>query len=393
MRPSIAGTALLAFVALLVAQPAAAQPVVMDTLGTFDTQVKAYTTSERPPTWVPELKVVIQVDGYAAEDVLVYQLKQGAKKIGKAHTCSSSTSYSDKAPVGTIPGVTKEVDLVYFECKPDEKQGIAKGGAYQLELSYKQPLAGKEHKAFATLHFDVIVAAQGNFNNPWNHYVESGDHNLNVSMVYESQVREYGSSDAGRMLSGALGRASGKVAQPDIPPSVVIRTWFKERDPAMPRTTMSCMYNGKKVDGDDGDYQSVSRDYYSFVKKGKDTQYTERWIQRLYQLQKLKFDPPCGWEKYKKSGGATMDQFWLSKNPGEYRCVIMGGGEILKEVFFTVKDGKIVQSPCQPKINTVRQLVLVPAKDTKITNTKYDKKAGAIGFLRVKWDKGCPPAK
>jgi hypothetical protein len=390
MAPSrVVGAAILS---LLVAAPAAADPVVMDTLGVFDTQVKAYTTSERPPTWVPELKVVIAIEGYAAEDVLVYQLKQGAKKIGAAHTCSSSTSYADKAPTGTIPGVTKELDLVYFDCKPDEKQGISKGGDYQLELSLKQPLSGKEFKAFASLHFNVIVAKQGNHNDPWNFYVHNGDHNLNVSMAYESLVREYGPSDAGRMLSGVVGRASGKVAQPTIPPHVMIRTWFKEGETAMPRTTMSCMYNGKKVDGDDGDYQTESRDYYTFVKKGKDTRFTERWIQRLYTLAKLKFDPPCGWEKFKKSN-LSMDQFWLSKNPGEYRCVIMGGGEILKEVFFTVKDGKIAQSPCQSKINTLRQVTLVPAKDTKVSNIKFDKKAGAIGFHRVKWDTGCPPAK
>ena len=111
MKTGLVTSACLAVV-LFAGSASAADPIVIDTLGTFDTFVRPYTTNAKPPTWVPEVKVILAVDQWAAEDVLVLQLKKGKKKIGDAQTCSYYEYI--EAPPGSLTNVTEKKDLVFY---------------------------------------------------------------------------------------------------------------------------------------------------------------------------------------------------------------------------------------------------------------------------------------
>jgi hypothetical protein len=132
---------------------------------------------------------------------------------------------------------------------------------------------------------------------------------------------------------------------------------------------------------------------WSYVKKGSNKRDDNAWQQAEYFLYNLHPGPDAKGSK----GSWSRPQHWMNENPGEYRCVVTGDGEILKELYFTVgKDGNIVKPPCQlASMNSMKHVTLLRTVNKKLSSRKFDKKIGKkMGFEgRVKWAKGCPLVK
>ena len=92
----------------------------------------------------------------------------------------------------------------------------------------------------------------------------------------------------------------------------------------------------------------------------------------------------------------AQTSFWPPRH-GEYKCVITGGGKVLKELHFTVDaKGNIAKSPCQAQsMNSPRSITLLTTKLKTPYNAKWDKKLAAKRAYGggVTWAKGCPPTK
>ena len=172
-------------------------------------------------------------------------------------------------------------------------------------------------------------------------------------------------------------------------PSLTVRTWFK-KDKGFHPTKITCLYQDKRIDEAQG-HKGKEFSYWSYLKKGSMEREQAQWTQHYYQLHSLHPRPnPDG-----SKGSYSQPQHYLNENPGEYRCVVTGGGAVLKELFFRVgQDGEIVKPACQLKsMNTLHTVTLLAAKDHKLSTVDYDESIGKqSGFEgRVQWAKSCPP--
>ena len=352
------------------------KPWILDTFGKQETILRAWGSpgsKSKPSRWSAWLKFWVGFKEIANGDMISVQVYRGKKKLGKPHPCKPSK-------------VMAEYKLAYFDCKaPKDRdwKGLFKtAGVHTLKLTYKKPIEGVTFKDFAALQLNVKKLKKGSSNNPAVAWDTIHDMKLAVSTVEESIT------GSGRGPTGHASLAFFSAFRKGIP-YLTIRTWFK-REKRLESTSLTCLYKGKRV-AEGHAIGGHNFDYWSYVKKGSPKRDDAKWIQAVYQVHMLKPRPGPGGNK----GSWSKEPHWLHENPGEYKCVIVGDGDVIKELHFTVgEEGAIVKPECQLKsMNTLSTVSLVRTVDKKLSDRKYDKKAGKkYGFHgRVKWPKGCPP--
>lgn len=173
-----------------------------------------------------------------------------------------------------------------------------------------------------------------------------------------------------------------------IIPYLLLHTWFKTGD-RLPRLKATCLFDGKRI----AEADSVGGhkfDYWSYKRKGSPDRDKPSWVQAEFFLYSLHPRPDAEGNK----GSWAKPQHWMNENPGDYKCVITGDGDVVKEVHFKVgADGEVVREPCQAQsVNSLSTVTLVRTMDKKLSDTGYDKNAGKKSAFqgRVKWAKGCP---
>ncbi len=352
------------------------KPWILDTFGRQETILRVWGspgTKSKPSRWSIRLQFWVGFGEIANGDVVMVQVLKGRKKLGKPGACKPSHVWPDNK-------------LAFFKCQvPRDRdwKGLFKtAGVHTIKLTYKKPIEGKVFKDFAVFQLTSKKLKKGASNNPAVAWGTDHDMRLAVSTVEEA-VTSSGSGETGDTT-----RAFFAVYRKGIS-YLEIRTWFK-RVKRLERTSLTCLYKGKRV-AEGHSIGGHNFDYWSYVRKGSPKRDDAKWVQVAYQVHMLKSRPGPGGNK----GSWSKEPHWLHENPGEYKCVILGDGEVLKELYFTVgEDGAIVKPECQLKsVNTLATITLLRAVDKKLSDRKYDKKIGKkYGFQgRVKWPKGCPP--
>jgi hypothetical protein len=355
------------------------KPTLIDTIGPLETTVLVQMHVGRPPVWVPEPTLMVRFDGYRSDDVIVMQLEKDGKTKGKPMMCGARIH-------------SKKMALAIFTCRPKKEFGLTEQGTFKLNVTYRQTLAQKEHP-LASLILPVVELKHGSQNKPQIVFGDNMDARMNVSTIEEAggtgfndPANEFGIPNRdNENLINALVTAHD---MPESIPYAVFRTWFKAGK-NMIRTKLTCFYKDEIV-AEAPDTGHNQRKNWSHEKNGRRH---ELWSQVYYRVNSLKIRPRYGGDK---SGFAGKLHF-LSENPGPYRCVISGGGEILKELHFEVgADGKIAKPACQAtSMKTMRHVTLLHQVDKKVSFVPHDANAGSKhGFYgNVAWSNGCPPMK
>ena len=352
------------------------KPWILDTFGKEETIIRAWGspgTKSKPSRWSAWLKFWVGFKDIANGDMISVQVYEGKKKLGKPHPCKPTAVMAD-------------VKLAYFDCKApkdrDWKDLFKTSGVHTLKLTYNKPIEGVTFKDFAVLQLNAKQLKKGSANNPTLAWDTDHDMKLGVSTVTEEI------SGSGRGPTGHAVVAFASAFRKGIP-YLTIRTWFK-REKRLESTSLTCMYKGKRVAEGHG-IGGHNFDYWSYIKKRSPKRDDAKWIQATWQVQMLKSRPGPGGNK----GSWSKEPHWLHENPGEYKCVIVGDGDVIKEIYFTVgEEGALVKPECQlASMNTLSTVTLVRTVDKKLSDRKYDKKISKkYGFHgRVKWPKGCPP--
>lgn len=353
-------------------------PVLLDTIGAFETEVGAQVQPLVKPAWIPTYKFVVEFDGFDQNDVVLVQWKLGGKAMGKPVPCAPAAGIRDAQVNPQTPVVPAH--LLLFDCKHPKDSAVSRGGAFTLELVYKQTLVDKK-TPLATLEATAIELKQGSQNKQTSTWMASHDHRLTGAIIEEHI--NYGRDYNVMLQQVALQHHdAARAAKLGGSTHYNIRFWTKYKQGGPTRMTMSCLLDGKPVvEGKHAGGQT--RSYWTY--KGKDKESGD-WAEQVFQFVKSRV--------YKQDDEAGV---WMwNEHPGDYRCVATAGGEIIKEVFFTIDaEGKVVDSPCQKQMRTLRHIRLVRAKDTsRLTNTTFDAKAGKKGYFgRVTWGAGCPSDK
>lgn len=351
-------------------------PRLIDTLGVYETEVSAYIAANANPAWVPQYKFLVEFDGYAQEDVVLVQWKQGGKAIGKPAPCTATAAAKD-AQLNPQQQVYP-VNMAYYDCRHPNDAAITKAGTFTLDLTYKQTLADKL-TPLGTLEMKVIELKQGSQNKQTSTWTVSHDHRLGMATIEENINR---SREAGHDLQQImlLHNEAARTAKLGGPPHYTIRFWTKYKQGGPNTLAMACLLDGKRVvearhtGGED-------RSYWTFQGKERES---GKWEQQEFQFYK---------SRAYNDGAANGTEVWIfGDNPGDYRCVATAGGETVAEVMFTIgANGAIVDSPCQAQVSTVRHVHIAKMKAGKLTNTTLDAGASKKAFFgRVAWKKGCP---
>lgn len=382
MKPALGVVVALGISALPVYAAAESVPRLIDTVGVVETELGITIDPASKPTWAPKQHFIVEFDGYATEDVVLVQWKQGGKAIGKPVACSADGFVQEVRSQPTKP--VFPANLAHFMCQHPKETGIAKAGTFTFELTYKQTLADKKFP-LGTLEMTVIEIKQGSQNKQFSTWVVSQDHRMPIATI-EEQIKGR-SGRAWEDLSPAMMQhheVNRKNDNYGAPPVYVVKFWTKFKNlKKTPDIKLACMLDGKKVaEGTSGHVGGF--DYWSYT--GKTGQDNVRWQQHTLTLKNL--------YAYRDPNSPKDSWVW-AEHPGDYRCIALAAGETVKEVFFTIAaDGTIKDTECQAQINTVRHVHLIRAKDTAVANMPFDAKVGKKGFFgRVTWAAGCPAGK
>ena len=254
-----------------------------------------------------------------------------------------------------------------------------------LKVRYKQTLLGASHD-LATPKLDVVAIKHGSKNKLKLNYADNLDMKMGAAMIEEVGNSLPGATSSGKRDLEAIHSALGSAMdQPESVPFATFRFWVKgEKTWLAPK--FSCIYKGKKV-AEARPGGGVSRNYWSHTEAGR---IKVRWDQMVFRVNDLKFRPP-------KSGvkpSFARPVHWMNENPGDYRCVMASGGELVKELHFTIAAaGKLVRPDCQAALmKSLRHVTLVRQVNKAIAKIAYDealaRKTGYQG--NVAWRDGCP---
>jgi len=352
------------------------KPFIVDTIGRKETRFRAWPspgTKAKPSRWSAKLEFWVKYDQIAGGDVVLIEVLKGRKKLGPPTACRPSK-------------VLGQYQLALFDCKAPKTRKwetlFSSAGDHTINLTYKKPIEGKQFKNFATLHVRVKKLLHGASNNPAVTWGTDYDQTLGVSTIEEAVTSSARNSVGHTMV--AMNAAFRKEIA-----GVVIRTWVKRAE-RMGSVSLTCLYKGKRV-AEGRLINSDDFDYWSFVRKGSPKRDKASWIQLAFDVGMIRFRPGPGGSR----GSYGQKPHWLSDSPGEYKCVVLDGGEVVKELFFAVgNEGDIIKPACQLKsMNTLSTVTLLRAKDRKLSDTKYDKAISKKRAFegRVKWARGCPP--
>jgi hypothetical protein len=393
------GAAVILVVSLALTGIAGAQdkPVLVDSIGGFQTLVRALVVpvnrgGKSVNGWYPEASFVLKMDEIDSEDVVLLQWKLGAKKIGTPFTCKYLHHFKDLGLdySQTVNKVAdKTLPLAFFTCALPrdrrEKEAQTTHGPFSLQLSFKKTLAGKTFERFATLVGEATKLMQGARNNPLPTWGNEFD-----AMVPIATLERFVSVSRNR--DGDLRNAQiSAVGHQLADPYVLIRTWFKHhaRGSRSPVGKMVCMHKEKKI-AEAQCQDGRKYNYYAYPKKGAQEYEHTTWERQDCQLYNLKWKPREEGRLERRAAG-FLPVFYLSQNPGEYKCTLLGEGEVLREISFSVgEDGNVVKSPCQVAVELLPHVNLVSVVEKKPL-APLDRKASRQAFHRqVSWPKSCP---
>ncbi len=350
--------------------------------------------------WCPKTYFIVKYGNIQPEDVVSVQLlnKRG-KKLGKPFICKPAHQFADlKLAYGNKKAdkAAKHLPLAQYECAPSREQckkaAVAKTGDYALSLTYKQPTEGEEMKDFARLRFKVSQAFHGWNKHPEKTYVVENNF-LNGLTTIEEFVFQTAKKPADlRNAQIAV------VGHRHIQPKVMIRTWFRyDQSPKVSK--IICKYKGKRI-AQQGPFNG---DKHSFMARNKDKKSND--LVKIYQkrfdfrLENVFFRHPRVEPKKNRRVKKhwKMPKHYLSENPGDYKCMILGEGELLRVVRFKVgKKGKIVSNGCNKTIAQLPHVSFIKVEEKKgdyIFKAKLKTKPRASEkayYSDVKWPKGCP---
>jgi hypothetical protein len=358
---------------MLLASAASGAPRIIDQIGAAETDVRVVAIPGNPVRWLPEARFHVEHPGWSQEDVVLVDWRDGKKSLGKPLPCAATHFLKAVQKDPTTPAVPANVG--YFHCRFKDDAAITRAGAYQLGLTYRETLSGKTYD-LGVLSFKAIEIAQGSQNKPTPTYADDRDHQLGLATI-ERYTGGY--NDPGEIMQDALEKHHR--VRDDQPNEIAIRFWTKHDARGPTQMTMSCLLGDRKVAEASNAGRGGSSGYWTH--KGKE-RLNVRYQQHTFIFMKMISG------KMKPGHEA---RFALGDNPGDYRCVAMAEGEIVKEVFFTVgPDGEIARTRCDDQAVLLDHVHIVRAVDKAIANLPYDEKAGKkTGYFgRVVWKDGCP---
>ncbi len=355
----------------------AGTPRLIDTVGLYETELAVYMAPNEKPAWVPQYKFIVEFDGFAQEDVVLVQWKQGGKAIGKPHPCSAIYAAKDAQVNPKEP--VYPVNLAMFDCRHPDDAAIKKAGTFTLDLVYKQTLE-TTLTPLGTLEMKVIELKQGSQNKQTTTWTVSHDHRLGMATIEETVLNSSNPAMDFQQVVLQHHDAARKTSN-GSPTYYSIKLWTKFKQGGPNTIAMACLLDGKRVvEAVHGG--GLTRSYWTY--KGKDKESGE-WEQQVFNFYKSRV--------YKQAGIPDDPNVWVwSEHPGAYRCVASAGGETVSEVSFTVgTDGAIVDSTCQAQVATLRHIHVASAKPGAHTNTTLDTAASKKAYFgHVTWKKSCP---
>ena len=354
-----------------------AQPFVVDTIGGYQTEITVYGqpgTKAKPSRWGAKLKFYLKYAELESDDTIMIDVRKDGASLGDPTPCQP------KARVA-------ETQLAYFECEApggrDYERFFSSDGPHTVALTYRNLIMGTEFKDFAVFQVDVIAQMQGAANDPDLRWAASHDMKLSVSTIDE-ELPHSNPNDGGITLASRFAKRIDESR-------TVLRTWIK-RDKGHHPTKITCIYNGKRIDNAEG-FKDREHTAWSYAEKGSMERIQQQWIQLRFEMNGMLARANADGTK----NSYSQPPHYLNENPGDYRCVLTGGGEIIKELFFSVGvDGEIVKPACQlGSMNSLVIVTLLESKDHKLSTVPYDEQAGRqSGFEgRVQWTAGCPPTR
>lgn len=360
------------------------KPVLIDSLGNAETIFKVQPYPTRPVVWVPEPTLFVRFADYETDDVIVMEVMKDGKPIGKPMKCGAKAASVDVTGGrvhSSYAKAFKKAALIAFSCRPKKEFGLTESGVLMVRVSYRQTLLDVNHH-LADLRLHVREVQHCSQNNPCTTYTEDLDARMSVATLEES-------SDS--IKNSAFDHFYSSIASaqpaPDTVSNATIRFWLKDDDSnALPKKA-TCYYGKKKLaQAQTG--SSLNRGYWSHTKDGK---INVHWHHMKAQFFTLLIRPARDGSR----GNYAGDVHFLSDNPGDYRCVVTGDGEILKEIYFTVgEDGEVAKPACQAASmkSLGRVTLLTKQKNMNVATNGYDAKIGKkLGFNgNVKWSGGCP---
>jgi len=349
------------------------KPFVVDTVGQRWTRFGVLNTpgpskgGKRQPTrYRITAEFVVYYQDMAPDDVVLIQPTKGGKKLGPPKLCKM-TVFSDMSVAAV------ECDT-HPENYPDYKTLYSAAGDIDIKVTYRRVIEGKEFKNFESLLLRTIKLPQhGTVPAEW-----GADHDMELG---PSIIQQY--STAGNRWGDVLYDAWNTSASYLPGPYVMMRTMFKTNGSGG-QERVACIHGGKRIfEG------KVQHDWSASVEswKGNDRD-TSSWRLGVIYMTNILSRPMS------HTGDGV---YILRDHPGEYKCVITGGGEVLKELYFTVNaKGHMVKPPCQAQSITAPHSITLPTtKLNKPYNKKWDKKLAAKRAYGggATWTKGCPPTK
>lgn len=284
----------------------------------------------RAMSYVPNGTFMFLVDGAASDDVVLAQYYVGKQKLGDELKCP--VRLNDVAD-------SEQKVAIAMRCAPDlDAHGLSKPAKIRVEVGYRQLARGKDHPRLATYEFAVAK------------HVGPGKR---TEFHIEHDFR------MGESWLHFMGDGRG----------VHLYTWFKtshDRSTHVNRSTvkMRCFVGDKTLDFND--LTNSRWDYEWDDYRGGESDKTA--FQFNY------FFPP-----------GDPRQF-LRDNPGDYRCVLTRGGEIDRELHFTIgADGMPVKPACQqgdaPLVSAPPTTTLVKTVWKSPQDREFDRGAFAKGAL------------
>ena len=276
--------------------------------------------------WSPQWHIFVRKKGAEKGDILALQHYKGKRKAGKPVKCrmkGAPSSYNDQ--------------VAYFLCGSDRATQFKKGGKFKTVLTYKSA-EGIKFKDFRTLSYDVMQFKSSGGKKPQKGWAVNNDWRLDHGSVSTSRNNAHAD----------------------------IRVWVKFDRNAKPKPSMRCYYKGKKIESRSTVRAQLSPQY-RFYRKNKDT--TVVWKQFRFSMFKLVIGD---------ESRASPDSHLTSKNPGEYKCVVVNDGDAIKEVHFAIKDGKVAapkNCSAVPGARFTFVKVVTKGGDYKSEKNAYSKKA------------------
>ncbi|MBL4634003.1 MAG: hypothetical protein JKY56_09025, partial [Kofleriaceae bacterium] len=157
---------------------------------------------------------------------------------------------------------------------------------------------------------------------------------------------------------------------------VRLSTWLKWDSQGEPRNVKMRCYKGSKKIGQFDSHMRYDMKIVDYKKKGKDPARTT-WGKFVFHV---KPDFGKGMVKWAAPTGKDKNPavFYLSENPGDYRCPVTFDGEVIREFTFKIADGALVEPSCATSsVHAANQHHMLSVAIKKGLDPKFDTKAFA----------------